>query len=79
MDRLTEAQRRALITLAEGAISYKTWGTSLFTPIPKGIKNRGTLWALHRAGLARTWRGMSGDNWAITEAGRAALAKESGQ
>lgn len=73
--RLTDAQKRALLILADSPVSYTVWGNELFTPLPSGIKSRGTLWALHRHGLVRTWVAKNSTMWAITDAGRAALSK----
>ncbi len=79
MVKLTDAQKRALNTLSSGKISYIEWGGKPFSGLPDGIKNRGTLFALHREGLVRTWRGDGFQTiWAITDAGRAALERSEG-
>lgn len=79
MGKLTEAQKRALNTLLQGRVAYTEWGGKTLTGLPEGIKNRGTLFALHREGPVRTWRGDGFKTvWAITDAGRAALERSEG-
>lgn len=72
MAKLTEAQRRALEAMP---CSITMWGGKPFSGIPEGIRNRSTLWALHKLNLiAITFQG-SREHWRITDAGREALAK----
>ncbi len=72
MAKLTEVQLRALEALP---CSITTWGGKPFGGMPKGIRNRSTLWGLHRLGLISiTYQGLT-ENWRITTAGRAALTE----
>lgn len=73
MGKLTEAQRRALGALP---CTITTWGGKPFGQMPEGIRNRSTLWAIHKLGLVTiTYHGAK-ENWRITDAGRAALKAE---
>lgn len=71
-EKLTEAQKR---TLAALPVEITMWGGKPFAGMPSGIRNRSTLWALHRAGLAAiNYKGTT-EIWRSTEAGRAALSR----
>ena len=72
-EKLTEAQMRALSVLP---FEITMWGGKPFAGLPDGIRNRSTLWALHRAGLATiNYRGTT-EIWRQTAAGRDALSTQ---
>lgn len=73
MDKLTEAQRRALAVLAKGPVEVVAWGERLMCSRPEGIRSQSTLWALQRRDLAARTGISPRTTWTITPAGRAAL------
>lgn len=68
---ISDAQMAALKVLP---CSITMWGGKPFSGLPNGIRTRATLFALNRAGLAKVDFAGTTENWAITEAGRAALS-----
>lgn len=78
MDKLTEAQRRALGVLAKGPVAFAEWGGRPTSRMPDGIRSRSTLWALQDKGLATPSRNFPRTTWTITPAGRAALGGTDG-
>ena len=74
--KLTEAQ---VATLAALPVEIIMWGGKPFAGMPAGIRNRSTLWALYRRGLAViNYRGST-EIWRPSESGHAALARARGE